>query len=477
MVLWNIFKRRLNGLKTFQDEKNELLKFILSKRFFDTWKNDKFLQEEEKTYSLINETKLEIYLTSTCNQHCEYCYLVKYGKEIYPQEFNTKENILHNLEILFNWLIQEGFYIPEIEYFSGEIWHTQFGLDVLELTYQAIQRGLYVNQILIPANCSFLLDELQTQKIQRYINKIRQLGVNLQFSISVDGAVIESQSRPLNNKIEKTDEFYERMFLFAVHNNYFFHPMVSSSNVKYWKENYEWWEMMCEKYDFGPAKQIIMMLEVRNNDWTDETIQQYLDFLDFLIEKEFNDVGRNPQEFAQALLAPDEYQLCGYLTFGLPEADTFAGCTVANSLTIRVGDLAICPCHRTAYPKFLYGHLIVKDNQIVDIEAENVHMAIRILLANNTLCHFKCDTCALNHFCMKGCFGSQVENTGDPFMPVPEVCKFFEEKLKFLVQKYEDMGVVDFWRTITPYAPRYWQINTLITQIERIENAYGVGKQ
>ena len=96
-------------------------------------------------------------------------------------------------------------------------------------------------------------------------------------------------------------------------------------------------------------------------------------------------------------------------------------------------------------------------------------MAIRILLANNTLCHFKCDTCPLNYFCLKGCFGSQIESTGDPFMPIPGVCKFFEEKFKFLTDKYEKLGVIDYWRTAT--------MKELISQLERIENTYGVGKQ
>ena len=477
MEQWIIFnKRRQNGLKTSKQEKDELLKFILTNRYFNTWKNDR-PPEMGLSTSLINDSKLEIYLTSSCNQKCEYCYLVKHGSEIYPQEFNTKENILNNLEILFNWIIKEDFFIPEIEYFTGEIWHNQFGLDVLELTYQAILKGLQVKQVLIPSNCSFLLDEIQTQKIQRYINKIRSCGVNLQFSISVDGAIIEDFSRPLNNNQKKTDEFYDRMFLFAVHNEYYFHPMLSSSNIKYWKENYKWWDMMCKKYNFYSAKQVVMMLEVRNDDWTDESIKDYCDFLDFLIEEEFKDLNYNVKEFAQAILNPDDYQLCGYLTYGLPPADTFAGCTVANSLCIRVGDLAICPCHRTAYPKFLYGHFIVKDNQIIDLEAENVNMAIRILLANNNLCHFKCDTCPCSYFCLKGCFGSQIESTGDPFMPIPSVCHLFEEKLKFLITKYRNMGVIDEWKTITPYAPTYWQTNELISHIERIENAYGLGEQ
>lgn len=477
MELWNIFKRRQNGLKTFNEEQNNLLKFILNNRYFNIWKNEKPTNTDLDKYSLWSESRLEIYLTSTCNQHCEYCYLVKYGDKLYPQETNNKGNILKNLNILFDWIIENDMFIPEIEYFSGEVWHTQFGLDVLELTYQKLLNGLQTNQVLIPSNCSFLLDEIQTQKIQKYINKFRQIGINLQFSISVDGAIIENKSRPLNNKIEKTNEFYERMFLFAVHNNYYFHPMISSSNVKYWKENYLWWEQMSEKYDFKTPKETVMMLEVRNNDWTDETIEQYCDFIRFLMDKDRIAFSGNNEEYAYNLLTPVDVGCSGYYPYALPEADTFAGCTVCNSLTIRAGDLAICPCHRTAYSQFIYGYFMVKDNKIIDIKAENVNMAIRILLANNKLCHFKCDTCVFNFFCLKGCFGSQLETTGDPFMPIPCVCKLEQEKIKTIIEKYEEFEVLKYWKTITPYAPRYWQIKRIIDQIERIEKDYGMGKQ
>jgi len=38
---------------------------------------------------------------------------------------------------------------------------------------------------------------------------------------------------------------------------------------------------------------------------------------------------------------------------------------------VRLGDLAICPCHRQAYDEYLYGHFVVENNRITGIKANN----------------------------------------------------------------------------------------------------------
>jgi hypothetical protein len=53
-------------------------------------------------------------------------------------EYNNKELIFNNLEILLNWIKKNNYYIPQIELYSGEIWHTDFGLDILEKLYKAV---------------------------------------------------------------------------------------------------------------------------------------------------------------------------------------------------------------------------------------------------------------------------------------------------------------------------------------------------
>ena len=58
-------------------------------------------------------------------------------------------------------------------------------------------------------------------------------------------------------------------------------------------------------------------------------------------------------------------------------------------------------------------------------------MASRVLMANNTYATLNCDVCKYNTICLKGCFGSQYEVTGDPFYPINNICDFFKTKYKF----------------------------------------------
>ena len=55
-------------MKTFEQEQNELLKFILNERYFKIWKNVKNISTEaELNRSLINNSSLELFITPNCN--------------------------------------------------------------------------------------------------------------------------------------------------------------------------------------------------------------------------------------------------------------------------------------------------------------------------------------------------------------------------------------------------------------------------
>lgn len=446
----------------FDKEQDELLKVVLNERFFYPWQDD-----GEGETSLRNDANLEIYITNACNQKCEYCYLTKY-EGLYPSDQRSPAHLLKNLQILYDFILEHNYHIPKVEFFSGEIWHTQFGLDVLDLTEKYIEKGMRVDWFLIASNCSFIFDKVQTQRIQHYINRFRELGSDLCFSASVDGKVIEQMERPSNNGAIRTDEYYEDLFAFCKHNGYGFHPMVASQSVKYWIENHKWWEEQFKKWDMDIFN--LMMLEVRNADWTDESIKAYCDFMDYLIDKYLNDRCHGDKILFANCLAHIRNQqgieLGGYVPWAFPETDTFAGCTVATDLTVRVGDLAICPCHRTAYNKYLYGKFVVENDKIVDIEANNPQMAIKILMTNFETCINGCDKCEFNQYCLKGCYGSQLETMGDPFIPIPNVCKFFKAKNGHLLQKYKEMGIIDYLKTVTPYEYGYDKIKKFLNMVK-----------
>ena len=76
------------GLKEFQQDNNELLNFILTERFFKNWKLPPATITNKSgqiiggaDISSVSSSNLELFLTSHCNQACEYCYLHKYENE------------------------------------------------------------------------------------------------------------------------------------------------------------------------------------------------------------------------------------------------------------------------------------------------------------------------------------------------------------------------------------------------------------
>ena len=296
--------------------------------------------------------------------------------------------------------------------------------------------------------------------------------------------VIDNYDRPRNDKeLLYTDKFYELLFSFAKHNNYGFHPMVSSHNIHLWQKNLNWWKEMTDKYQMR-FDTSVMMLEVRNDDWTDETIKLYCEFIqtlaeDFLIHECHNDIKMFGNITGNIRIEPLDNTLPllqGYYPWCFGEIDTFIGCTISNQFAVRIGDLAICPCHRTAYDKYLYGHFKVENDKIVGITARNPQMAIQILMGNIMTAWPKCDTCLYNSVCMHGCLGSQLEAMHDPFVPIPSVCKLFKAKYSTLINWYKRKGIVDYWKSIDPDEYHSdelaWKLN-FIDMWEREQNGMG----
>ena len=444
----------------FQKEQDTILKTILDNRFFQYWKDE----EIDKGTSLRQDSSLELFLTNTCNQNCEYCYLKKYPA-LYPSSINNSETILANLEKIYNYILKNNWNIPQGDFFSGEIWHTQFGLDVLELTLKYIKKGMKVGWWIVASNCSFVMNPIQTQKIQGYINEFAKFGSPLTFSISVEGKILESESRALVSGEQKDDLYWDELFSFAKHNNFYFHPMVSSNNVQKWIENHKWFEEKFNQYDMDINA--LMMLEVRNADWSELSIKEYNAFMQYLISRFLEkDCNNSIKKFTEKLfcfrLKNQEKGLSGYIPFGFPKADDFIGCTCANSLAIRVGDLSIIPCHRLAYNKYLYGNFITDENGIKDIKSNNPQMAIKILMTNFNEGSLGCDTCIFKDYCLKGCLGSQYESMGDPFVPSKNVCNFFKEKYSFLLNTYEKMGVINYLKEVSPLEIDYPEISLFL---------------
>lgn len=452
---------------TFQEENDKLLQNIVD-AFYNYFQSGKM--ETERDINSI--PMLELNITSACNQACEYCYLVKHGNELYPKEIRDEETILKNLDIYLNYCLENGFSFNRVDLFSGEIWGMSFGNKVLSTILSYMRKGLYIGFIMIPSNCSFVLNDKAVEQIEYFIEQYDFCGCRLCISCSNDGYVIDKQSRPFrgngNTDKYKTDEYYEKLFKFCKKHNYGFHPMISAHSIDKWPENYEWWVKKLDEYGFDPPLYSMMLLEVRNDEWTDEAITGYIKYLHRVLTMDLNTIwkgyedilyktvfARHKEKFETYLeKVPEDHPLkkldnsSTWFPYGFGYNSRSMGCTVDRALSIRLGDLALIPCHRTCYEKFVYGKLKVENNKIVGLHAQNPLLANKIYNSSFKT-NFVCDRCFMNERCTKGCYGAQYEANKELFYPAKTVCKLYKVKFLFTylagkwLFKHYDVGTDD----------------------------------
>lgn len=419
-----------SGLKT-QTETDLLFKHYLERNYFNLFRrydSNKFI---------------ELYIRGDCPSKCSYCYLQKHLNELYPREYDTEEHILPNVKKFMDFYIENDF-VCNLELFSGRLFQDEMGIEVLKILYDTFNSHPFnprPREILIPDDMQFLLDKNITKQIISYINKFKNLGIRVVFSASVDGYYID-QFRYGG----RGEDFYNSLRQFTQQFDFSFHPMCSASNVKYWVKNYDWWRQFIED-DFY---QHIMVLEVRDDNWGLDNIRDYLKFQNHIMEILFNDCNKDPQKYLDCLdrRADGHIHRCR-MPFDLdfegsihdPHCDGLS-CAYQKTLHIRMGDLAIVPCHRLAYPQLTSAYLI-GDNHIDEVRSKNASM---FLMADNIKCRAlpKCSNCGFAHACIGPCLGANYESMGDPFYTPDSVCDLLRYKITFQIEKFKQLGIHDY---------------------------------
>ena len=414
---------------TYQQENDILLKSVLNKRFFDNMKTDDTVEV------------LELIVTPECNLKCEYCYLYKHKYELYPKNAINHKTIINNLYNFMMFLYKNKYKVKTLDFFSGEIWHTDFGVEVLSTVYEFMKNTYkFADRITIPTNASFIMYDKYRYEIGKLIDDFDSIGCHLHFSFSVDGAVIEDKTRPLaNDSSSRVKNFYELAFDFAKKYDCGFHPMVSPNAIQYWKENYQWWEKMFDENDYDIDS--LMMLEVRDDDWDSKKIDIYLDFLNYVLTQFTSDSRKSLED--RVKIAFGLKRNSNYTNISLFRVRYGFTCSVQRSLCIRLGDMAIVPCHRTSYDKFVAGYLIINNDYTYDVKSNNVEIFTEIMAGNPEYIQFKCNKCLYSRYCIKGCLGAQYEKNKELFYPCSSVCELLKSKINFLVKRYDELGYFD----------------------------------
>jgi radical SAM protein with 4Fe4S-binding SPASM domain len=252
--------------------------------------------------------------------------------------------------------------------------------------------------------------------------------------------------------------------------------MLAAKSAKHWIKNFEWWLSMFKKYEMSIDR--IMLLEVRNNDWEEEDILEHQKFVKYLVDLTFdfhggnienaiddilmlNQVYNNPDDRKDAYLWGEEMS---YIPIAMHDNKGYYGCTISTHMTVRLGDLAICPCHRTAYNKYLYGKFVQDENgKITGIKANNPQMAINILMLNNRNAIMGCDSCIFNKICLGTCRGQSIENSKDPFQNDPKVCNFLKRKYTYLFELLDEKGAMEWLENnLTKYHSAYTSLKYIL---------------
>lgn len=415
-----------------------------------------------------DENSVEFIITSICNQKCEYCYLYRYGNEMYPPEANKKENILRNLALLLDWLDENDYQYTTFDIFSGEFFQIPYWEEILNVFYehQMNTPNIPRRDFVIPTNMSFLMDDEKTARVEYWMNRVRNDVKHFNgfwLSASVDGPTeLESVERGLRNGQTKQDEFYDKFFKFIAKYSLSCHPMITREFVKNYKRNYDWWIDNIIKYNVIFKKEngcevysIPMMLEVRNAEqWDEESLKDYRDFLFYVAEKDLNTLHNGDltdfayhmaDNFSDGMMNIGRYNHVQPYTLALPEIQHKLPCSIQGGSIFRVGDLAVVPCHRTCYPDKVYGFLELNEDKtkIIGVHGENPMLAYKIKTLNQNRSFMKCAGCPIKSFCMKGCLGAQYEDRKELFCAIDEVCEMFKTKYRTVNDIAEKYGVYD----------------------------------
>jgi hypothetical protein len=74
--------------------------------------------------------------------------------------------------------------------------------------------------------------------------------------------------------------------------------------------------------------------------------------------------------------------------------------------------------------------------------------------------------------CLRGCYGAQYEYGEEIFMPVPGVCKMLKTKYDFLIRKYDELGVIEYFRSIKPSDVYYELVQKMLKACDRVRKTW-----
>jgi len=445
---------------THYDEQKNLIKHYFEEHFFSNWR----LDDEKKD---VSSAPLELIVSSVCNTKCSYCYYKNFDDKIYPKEIQHRQEIVENCEKLLKWMKLNNFHPRMVDIFSGEFFNLPYYKDILCLIDKYLTLPNSDNRlcVAIPTNCTFCFSEEKTNEIQSMLDEYNnnKHGIYVTLSMSIDGKLLDNDTRAMRNGKQYDDEYYHRAFEFAKRNGFGFHPMIAAKGIDRWIDNYEWYiENIVKHFDCTEldAMRMIYLLEVRNPDWTYEELDHLDKFITYYTKKAFKVCNEDVETFFNEFLIGKGSNLYSQYYGTIPRG---LGCSIQSNFAVRLGDLSIPLCHRTSYDGFLAGHFKF-DEENWDFEPENPNLYMLVNSFNSSNCP-KCCDCPISEICNKFCIGCNYEVNKDFFIPVDTVCDLEFAKTTSIIRNLDEIGVINFMLNKAELV----RANNLITKCEQIK--------
>ena len=195
-----------------------------------------------------------------------------------------RKEILNNVKLFLDYVYnQRKNFLYGIELFAGDLFYDNIYfdiIDILESFLKPIKKDypeLFDREILImmPNNLNWVYHNPEkVEKFREYFYRFKkEYNTILSASWSTDGYYA------MNTREKKIlpESYFDTIFSFCKEFECGYHPMIAAENVHTWVQNYDWWIKKYEQFNLTEAGDFQpFMLMVRNNNWTDENINDYL---------------------------------------------------------------------------------------------------------------------------------------------------------------------------------------------------------
>lgn len=341
---------------------------------------------------------------------------------------NDYNNVLLNLDKIFNWYIENNFCCDIIFEDINEI------LNIKE-DFFALLKKLKKSKIKTiyfrgnPIKCNkIILDFFNEQ-----INIFKENNIDLIFIFDIN--------------LENDDfKIYNDAINFCQKNNFNIKIMISTQNLKYQK-----------KFFLEIIKNLsynnILFYEKEEENWNEENLNQYINFLNFYIDFIMKD--KSIDDFLNILFKED-------LLFSIKDQgiisnqDCSGKCKFYKNLHLIANDLSITMCKKIQYEELTIGSFEVIDNKITKCIPNNISALIVNTHSKRNMTP-QCEYCEYIGICKGFCHGEVYYKTLNPLVPIRESCLLRKAKYSFIFYKllklnlYEKILLFDHEYTFKGY--------------------------